>query len=469
MKYYSHLPSLILVMMGFLATSNLSAQVDTEQQDRDARFMKSIHDQILTEGECYKWLSDLTSQVGARLAGSPNSEKGVEFMMNLMADMPFDTIYKQACTVNYWERGEGEEVWMTAPNKQKLNALSLGNMVGTDGKVIEAEVIEVHSLDELETLGRSRIQGKIVFFNRPMDPTQIRTFNAYGGAVDQRVYGASRASKYGAAAVLVRSLTTKQDDVPHTGTSIYEEGVTPIPAMSISTNDANMLSEFVQVMPVNVSIRSNAKVMGERTSHSVIGEIKGTENPDEIILVGGHLDSWDIGEGAHDDGAGCVHSLQVIQTLMKLGYKPRHTLRCVLFQNEENGLAGGLEYARVSTEKGEYHLAALESDAGGFSPRGFSFDGHPDVLKPFYKHVSQWLPLFESYGLHFTTGGSGADISPLKPQKGLLIGLRPDSQRYFDYHHTAEDTMEAVNQRELELGAAAMTSLIYLIDKYGLK
>lgn len=469
MKYYSHLPSLILVMLGFLATSNLSAQVDTEQQDRDARFMKSIHDQILTEGECYKWLSDLTSQVGARLAGSPNSEKGVEFMMNLMADMPFDTIYKQACTVNYWERGEGEEVWMTAPNKQKLNALSLGNMVGTDGKVIEAEVIEVHSLDELETLGRSRIQGKIVFFNRPMDPTQIRTFNAYGGAVDQRVYGASRASKYGAAAVLVRSLTTKQDDVPHTGTSIYEEGVTPIPAMSISTNDANMLSEFVQVMPVNVSIRSNAKVMGERTSHSVIGEIKGTENPDEIILVGGHLDSWDIGEGAHDDGAGCVHSLQVIQTLMKLGYKPRHTLRCVLFQNEENGLAGGLEYARVSTEKGEYHLAALESDAGGFSPRGFSFDGHPDVLKPFYKHVSQWLPLFESYGLHFTTGGSGADISPLKPQKGLLIGLRPDSQRYFDYHHTAEDTMEAVNQRELELGAAAMTSLIYLIDKYGLK
>lgn len=447
----------------------LSLAQDSAQQDRDAQYIKSIHDHTLTEGKCYGWLRDLTKQVGPRLAGSPNSVKGVEFMMNLMADMPFDTVYKQACTVNYWERGEGEEVWMTAPNKIQLKALSLGNMVGTDGKLIEAEVIEVHSLEEVEKLGRSRVEGKIVFYNRPMDPTQIRTFNAYGGAVDQRVYGASKASEYGAVAALVRSMTTKQDDVPHTGTSIYEEGVTPIPSMSISTNDANMLSEFVQEMTVKVSIKSNAKIMGERTSHSVIGEIKGSTYPDEIILVGGHLDSWDVGEGAHDDGTGCVHALQVIQTLVDLGYKPQHTLRCVLFQNEENGLAGGREYARVSNENGEYHLAALESDSGGFSPRGLSFDGHADVLKPFYRKVSEWLPLFESYGLHFTTGGSGADISPLKSQKGLLIGLRPDSQRYFDYHHTHEDTFDAVNQRELELGAATMTSIIYLIDKYGLK
>ena len=459
--------SIFLIAFSLLSTLSWG-QSDSDQQDIDAQYIKSIHNDILTKGMCYDWLTDLTTDVGARLAGSEGSVKGVEFMEDLMNTMGFDKVWKQECKVNYWERGAAEEVYMTHPRIQRLNALSLGNMIGTDGKLLQADIIEVKGLDEVEALGMEQIKGKIVFYNRPMDPTQIRTFNAYGGAVDQRVYGASKAAEYGAVAVLVRSMTTRNDDVPHTGTSVYTEGIKQIPAISISTNDANMLSATLAKEKVSVSIRNNCKPMGERTSHSVIGEIKGSEFPDEIILVGGHLDSWDVGAGAHDDGAGCVHSLQVIKTLLDLGYQPKHTIRCVMFQNEENGLAGGREYARVSDEKGEYHLAALESDSGGFVPRGFSFDGHADVLKPFYKHVSQWLPLLESYGLQFSTGGSGADISPLKSQKGLLIGLRPDSQRYFDYHHTDIDRIEAVNKRELELGAAAMTSLIYLIDKYGL-
>ena len=452
-----------------LAGTMLTAQDDTNQQDVDAKFIKGIHNQILTDGECYDWLTELTIDVGARLAGSPGSVKAVEFMELKMNAIGFDKVWTQECKVNYWDRGEKEEVYMTSPRPQRLNALSLGNMIGTNGKVLEAEIIEVQGLDEVDALGEDIVKGKIVFYNRPMDPTQIRTFSAYGGAVDQRVYGASKAAKYGAVAVLVRSMTTRQDDVPHTGTSIYKEGIKQIPAISISTNDANMLSNTLHKEKVSVSIKNNARPLEERTSHSVIGEIKGTEFPNEIILVGGHLDSWDVGAGAHDDGAGCVHSLQVVRTLLELGYKPKRTIRCVMFQNEENGLAGGREYARVSNEKGEYHLAALESDSGGFVPRGFSFEGHADVLKPFYRHVSQWLPLLESYGLQFSTGGSGADIGPLKSQKGLLIGLRPDSQRYFDYHHTDIDRIEAVNKRELELGAAAMTSLIYLIDKYGLQ
>ena len=230
-----------------------------------------------------------------------------------------------------------------------------------------------------------------------------------------------------------------------------------------------MLSDLLAKDKVSMTIKTNCSPGEEAISYNVIGEIKGSLYPDEIIVIGGHLDAWDVGGGAHDDGAGCVHSLGVIDILNGIGYRPQHTIRCVMFMNEENGLAGGKEYARASNEKGEYHLAALESDAGGFVPRGFSFDGHSDVLKPFYARVSKWLPLFESYGLYFTTGGSGADISPLKDQKGLLIGLRPDSQRYFDYHHTAIDQIEAVNKRELELGAAAMASLIYLIDKYGLE
>jgi hypothetical protein len=233
--------------------------------------------------------------------------------------------------------------------------------------------------------------------------------------------------------------------------------------------DANQLSATLQKGPVQVFIKTSCETVGSRYAPNVIGELRGTEFPDEIILVGGHLDSWDVGQGAHDDGSGCMQSVEVLRILTSIGYKPKRTIRCVLFSNEENGLAGGREYASVSNQKKEFHLAAIESDAGGFSPRGFSFEADTSVFSKYYRQVSSWLPVLESYGLHFEMGGSGADISPLKSQKGLLVGLRPDSQRYFDFHHTAQDNIEAVNKRELELGAAAMTSLVFLIDKYGLK
>ena len=242
-----------------------------------------------------------------------------------------------------------------------------------------------------------------------------------------------------------------------------------IPGIAISTNDANMLSKKLKAGQVKVYLKTECKNMGSRYAPTVIGEIVGSEFPDEIIVVGGHLDSWDVGQGAHDDGSGCIQAIEVLHILKGIGYKPKRTLRAVLFSNEENGLAGGRKYAEISNLKKEFHLAAIESDAGGFSPRGFSFDSDTSVFKAYYKEVSKWLPLLESYGLIFEMGGSGADISPLKSQKGLLIGLRPDSQRYFDYHHTANDIIQNVNRRELELGAAAMASLVYLIDKYGLK
>jgi hypothetical protein len=303
-----------------------------------------------------------------------------------------------------------------------------------------------------------------------MDPKQIRTFNAYGGAVDQRVFGASKASEYGAVAALVRSMTTRLDDVPHTGTMTYGEGVDPIPGIAISTNDAEQLSAMLEEETLSASVVSDSKDGGKKNADNVIAEIKGSEFPDEIILVGGHLDSWDVGGGAHDDGSGCVHAMQVMHTLLALDYKPKRTIRCVLFANEENGLSGAREYARISNEKGEFHIAALESDAGGFTPRGFSVDGHPDILNNYARQISDWVGTYLGpYGLMMSTGGSGADINPLKSQKGILIGLRPDSQRYFDYHHTDNDRIEAVNPRELQLGAAAMTSLVYLIDQYGLK
>lgn len=301
-----------------------------------------------------------------------------------------------------------------------------------------------------------------------MNPRQIRTFNAYGGAVDQRVHGASQAAKYGAVATLVRSMTTRQDDVPHTGTMANREGIRKIPALAISTNAANLLSDLLEKEKVKIYLRTTCETHPDVPSYNVIGEIKGSEFPEEIILVGGHLDAWDVGGGAHDDGAGCAHSMDVIQLLQQLQYRPKRTLRCVLFMNEENGLAGGLEYAKVANQNGEFHLAAIESDAGGFTPRGFSCDAEAEVFGPRYKKMLEWLPLLEPYGLYLSKGGSGADISPLKSQKGMLVGFRPDSQRYFDFHHTAIDTIDAVNERELQLGVGAIASLLYLIDKYGL-
>ena len=442
-----------------------------DNQDKDAFFIKKIYDTALTQGQCYPWLTHLTTRIGGRLAGSPQAAAAVEYTRQMLDTLGLDSVWLQPCMVPHWIRGEKEQVRIVNSQTMgtiELNALALGNSIATEKGGISAEVIEVQSRDEVEKLGRAKIAGKIVFYNRPMDPTQLRTFSAYGGAVDQRTQGASTAAKYGAVAVLVRSMTTRLDDVPHTGTLTYKDGVKKIPAVAISTNDSELLSDLLEKEKVRVYVRTNCKNLGLAPSFNVIGEIRGSEKPDEIILVGGHLDSWDVGSGAHDDGAGCVHAMDVLQILKRLDYKPKRTLRCVLFMNEENGLAGGRAYAKTSNEKGEFHLAAIESDAGGFTPRGFSADGHADVFTKKFKKVIEWLPLLEPYGLYLSKGGSGADISPLKSQKGLLIGFRPDSQRYFDYHHTAIDTIDAVNKRELELGAASITSLVFLIDKYGL-
>jgi len=445
--------------------------VNAQSSEEDVLFVKEIYNTTLTESTCYDWLRYLTKEIGGRLAGSPESMAAVFYTKQIMDTLDLDRTELQDCEVPHWSRGIKEEVRIVNSETygtQELDALALGNTVGTGPKGLKAEVIEVKGLDEVRELG-AKVSGKIVFFNRPMDATAIRTFDAYGGAVDQRVFGASVAAENGAVAVLVRSLTTRNDDFPHTGTCAYKEGVQKIPAISISTNAAELLSRLLEKEKVEVFMRNTSKMLEKKMSYNVIGEIKGSEFPDEIIVVGGHLDSWDVGEGAHDDGAGCVQALQVLQTLKRLNYKPKRTIRCVMFMNEENGLGGGLAYAQKSNEKGEFHLAAVESDAGGFSPRGFSCDAEPEVFNALFKSFYAFTPIMESYGVYFMKGGSGADISPLKSQKGLLIGLRPDSQRYFDYHHTHNDTFEAVNQRELELGAAAMTSIIYLIDKYGLQ
>jgi hypothetical protein len=372
--------------------------------------------------------------------------------------------------VPHWVRGEAEQVRVLGSKKSgtfPLAALALGGSIG--GKA-QADVVEIDSWEQLDVLGAAgKLKGKIVFYNRPMDATKIRTFEAYGGCVDQRVGGASRASKYGAEAVLVRSMTLRLDDLPHTGTMHYDSAYKLIPAAAISTLAAETLSQILREEGrARVSIQLNCSTLPDVPSANVIGEIRGSERPNDIIIVGGHLDSWDVGHGAHDDGAGVMQSMDVIRVLKKLGYKPRHTIRCVLFMNEENGLRGGKAYAAEAARKGEFPLASIETDAGGFTPRGFGFESEESVFGKYYDKISALEPLFEPYGLKLSKGGSGADISPLRSLKGLLSGYSPDSQRYFDYHHAASDTFDQVNKRELELGTASMAALIYLIDKYGL-
>ena len=467
MKKPSHFLFVLLLATGFFT---LNAQ--NAKQEEDAYFIRTIYDTALTEASCYDWLYHMTKGIGGRLAGSPESAAAISYSRHILDTLGMDTVYLQPCTVPTWVRGEAEQVRIVNSEQigtQELHALSLGHSVGTGPEGLVGEVIEVQSLDEVEELGRAQIEGKIVFYNRPMDATQLNTFSAYGGAVDQRGLGASKASEYGAIGALVRSMTTRLDDVPHTGAMRYAEGVEPIPAMAISTNDAELLSRLLRKEKVRVFMRSDCAPTPPATSYNVIGEIKGSEFPDEIILIGGHLDSWDVGEGAHDDGAGCVHAMEVIELLRKINYQPKRTIRCVLFMNEESGLGGARAYWKASNDAEEYHMAAIESDRGGFTPRGFSFEADDEVFTSKFQQVYAWLPLLEPYGLELSKGGSGADISGLKIQKGLLAGFLPDSQRYFDYHHTAIDTFEAVNKRELELGAAAITSLVYLLDKYGLK
>ncbi len=459
-----------LLIVNLTLPAGLLAQKDPWAADK--AFLREIFNRSLADGQSYLWLRDLCYGAGHRLSGSVGAEKAVRWTKAVLDTCGLDSVWLQPVMVPHWERGAPEVVEVVGTPKRKamrLPALALGSSVGTGGKAVVGEVVEVRSWEALDSLGRQGVAGKIVFYNRPMECRHINTFEAYGGAVDQRVSGPSRAAKYGAVAVLVRSMGLALDDYPHTGTLRYDSAYALIPAAAISTNAAERLSALLrEEKSVRVSMTLNCRTLPDVLSYNVIGEIRGSLMPDKVLLVGGHLDSWDVGHGAHDDGAGCVQSMEVLYLLRKMGYRPRHTLRCVLFMNEENGLRGGLAYAAAAEEKEEIHLFALESDAGGFTPRGFSFDADPEMIDYYFDQVSQFEEVLRPFGLMLWRGGSGADINPLRGQKGLLAGLRPDSQRYFDFHHTAADVFEAVHPRELQLGTASMAALIYLIDKYGL-
>ena len=435
-------------------------------QSEDEQFIRKIFDEALTNQQAYKNLKVLCKQIGHRLSGSPAADKAIKWGEDYFKSIDTDSVWKQKLLVNNWKRGLPEEAYIeVGSQKLKIKAKALGGSIATHKNGLSASVIEVKDISELKNTSEDLIKGKIVFINKPMDPKKIKTFRAYGACFSQRYKGAIEVAKKGGLGLLLRSLSLSDDHEPHTGSMTYVDSISKIPAAAIGTRTADSLHRFLKRSEVTAYLKMSCKQEKDTSSYNVIGELIGSAFPEEYIVVGGHLDSWDVGEGAHDDGAGCVQSIEVIRLFKALNYKPKRSIRAILYMNEENGNAGGIEYAKKAKTNKENHIAAIESDRGGFTPRGFTYESSKKQRFDF----KAWERLLAPYGISFIEPGfSGVDIRPLKPSGALLFGYEPDSQRYFDYHHSDKDVFEAVHPRELSLGAACMASLIYLIDKYGL-
>ena len=451
----------LIFLLSCLAFLTSSAQTD------DSLFIKRLSDEILSNSQAYENLRFLTKKIGARLAGSQGMVKAEKWGEEIMQKSGADIVWKQQCMVPHWVRGGKDEAIARQNNKDKgkpLDVIALGNSIGS-AKPVVANVIEVSDFEDLEKK-KDLVKDRIVFYNYKFNPTYVHTFHSYRDAVKYRGQGPSNAAKYGAAAIIIRSMSHSTDNFPHTGSTRYDSNYARIPAVAVGLRDADWLSDAIKKnQDLSIKLTTRGKFLPDTIGHNIIGELKGSEFPDEIITVGGHLDCWDNCEGAHDDGAGCVQTIEILRAFKAVGYTPKRTIRFVLFANEENGLRGGNKYAEEAKAKGEKHIFALESDAGAFTPRAFGLSSSEEQFTKF----SSWQPLIAPYGCsEFIKGGGGADIGPLNRALNTPVaGYIPDSQRYFDFHHARNDVFEAVNKRELDLGAVNMAALIYLVDKYG--
>ena len=438
------------------------------QVNQDSIIIKKMSDEIMTNGKAYELLRQLTKQIGGRLAGSPQQQNAAIWGKRNMESFAADKVYMQPCKTPNWQRGGKDFVSVVRVNGKAMNrplaALALGNSLGSNG-LVEAELLAVADFDELEKR-KAEVKGKIVYYHSMFDPTIVQTFGAYGKAGIYRGTGASRAAKYGAVGVMLHSLSTAPDNAPHTGGMKYDEDYPKIPAVALGPNDAKELYANAKKGTIRVQMQTYGYFLPDADENNVVAEIKGSTFPNEIITIGGHLDSWDVNEGAHDDGAGIVQTMEILRTMKALNYQPKRTIRFVLFANEENGLRGGNKYAELAKQNNEQHVFALKSDAGGFTPRAIGISATSPEQ---FKKMEQWASLLKPYGTEIRAGGGGADIGPLKNVNPsiVLAGLVPDSQRYFDLHHAKTDVFENVNKRELLLGAVNMAAIIYLVDQYG--
>jgi carboxypeptidase Q len=412
----------------------------------------------------FELLERITS-AGPRLTGSPEAAAAVDLSLRLMSELGLSQVHAEPVEVGRWVRGDIAEAVITASGTRQsipLSVCAIGGSVGTPEGGITAPVVEVRSLGELSLEDRS-FEGKIVFFNRPMDRRLTDPFAAYGGAADQRVGGASAAARRGAVAVLVRSLTFRVDRNPHTGMMLYDPDVPRIPAAAVSTADAEALSALIKKEgSPSVSLRMNCRDMGRVMSANVVGELTGVEFPGQVILLGGHLDSWDLAVGAHDDAAGCAAALEALRLIRELDLRPKRTIRAVLFMDEEFGGTGGRAYVRAPQRKGERHLVAAESDRGGFAPVGLA------VGRTILRKVSSYADLFRPLGVSFiVAGGGGVDVAPLIEEGAAPAAVILNAQAYFDVHHSALDVVASVHPRELELQAVILAALAVILAQEG--
>lgn len=454
----------IALLFSAALSCGLSAQNISDTAHHEA-FIRGVYDRALEGQYAYNWLEELCKDVGPRLAGSKGAENAVLWAKATLDTLGFDTVYLQEVSVPHWERGE-ESCYFTE-SKEELSMCGLGGTAPTAKDGLTAQVIEIPDVDDLENYSREDIEGKIVFFSAPMRQTYINTGSAYGEAVKKRFIGAVDASQYGAVGVVIRSVTTKKDDAPHTGSMTYSGAYRNIPAAALGYLSADRLQRALRENPeLEITLKLENTTYDRTTSYNVIAEIKGSKYPDQIAIAGGHLDSWDLAEGAQDDGAGAVQSMEAIYLLIQSGYDFKRTHRVVLFMNEEFGLDGARTYATLADSLNEDHIIGIESDGGGDVPRGFSIQ----ALQSGVEAVKSLRWYLEPYSLNeYSVGYSGADVGQLNNDYNILLGYRADSQRYFDYHHAPTDTFESINARALELGSASMASMLYLLDQYEVK
>jgi carboxypeptidase Q len=423
--------------------------------------VERIFAEALPRNLAYARLQELCQATPHRLSGSPDAENAVSWARDQMTHDGLESVRLEDCTVQRWERGRIAALEVTSPSDARdtfLPVLALGGSVATPREGVEGDLVEVQSFEDLTRLGEA-VRGRIVLFDRPMDPRTLDPFEAYGAAVDQRAHGAVEAARHGAVAAIVRSMTLRIDDHPHTGGMLYQDGVDRIPAAAVSTAGAERLSALLRSRKkVSVRLRLDCRESGKVPSHNVVGEIRGASRPDEIVLLGAHIDNWDVGQGAHDDGAGCSQVIEALRLVHALGQRPARTLRGVLFMNEENGLAGALAYRDAHREELPRHVLAIESDRGGFSPRGFETSAEGSV----FTSLRSIADLLEPAGASLLRrGGGGADVSALQREGVVVMELITDPQRYFDVHHCVRDTLDTVSPRELELGAAALAVMAF--------
>lgn len=469
---------LLRLLLPAVVVSSLAAQQVSEKYHDAATKLISMAQQ---DEEGLDRLEYLCDRIGNRVSGSASLEKAIDWAVAEMKKAGFENVQKIPVKVPHWVRGH-ESAVLVSPSDRSLHMLGLGDSVGTGNAGITADVVAVSSFEEMAALDKSKIAGKIVLFNAP--------FVSYGQTVMYRTGGASRAAALGAVAVLVRSITPLSLRSPHTGVMIYEPHAPKIPAAALSVEDAESLARlYKRGVPVRVKLTMEAKMLPDADSFDVIGEIRGSEKPEEIVVLGGHIDSWDIGQGAQDDGSGIMAAMQAVSLIKKAGLRPRRTVRVAFWTNEENGGAGGIAYAKWAANAAKTHVAAIEMDGGAEKPTGFGFGsggpggGRRRALPPgaptpapeappatpattdaaFARVVEIGKLLEPIQAGAIRRGGGGSDIGPLMQAGVPGFGMATVGTHYFDWHHTDADTFDKINRQDFKNCSAALAVMSFVL------